>query len=136
MLIHMTRTYGPEELNEIFEKDDGLCRHCRCELVLENYGSRHDEGGWEVDHSNPRANGGTDNMRNLHALCWECNVDKSSTNAKIFDDEFEKETLGGKVIDGFNAVKNCDDLTLGIGKLVPDLPEDTFGASPKRVKRR
>lgn len=35
------------------------------------------EFGWEVDHKNPIANGGTDNPRNLQALHWEANRKKS-----------------------------------------------------------
>lgn len=34
------------------------------------------EYGWEVDHRNPVAKGGTDNPRNLRALHWEENREK------------------------------------------------------------
>ena len=33
--------------------------------------------GWEIDHKNPRAKGGTDHGRNLQALQWEANRKKS-----------------------------------------------------------
>ena len=33
--------------------------------------------GWEVDHKNPISKGGTDNPRNLQALQWEANREKS-----------------------------------------------------------
>lgn len=33
--------------------------------------------GWEIDHKNPRANGGTDHPRNLQPLHWEANRKKS-----------------------------------------------------------
>lgn len=33
--------------------------------------------GWEVDHKNPKAKGGTDNLRNIQALHWEENREKS-----------------------------------------------------------
>ena len=29
--------------------------------------------GWEVDHKNPKAKGGTDDPRNLQALQWKAN---------------------------------------------------------------
>ncbi len=35
------------------------------------------EYGWEIDHRNPVANGGTENPRNLRALHWEENREKS-----------------------------------------------------------
>jgi len=79
MMILVTMTCSEDIRIAVFNKTNGLCRHCRTELVLENYGSRHDEGGWEVDHSNPKANGGTDLSRNLFPLCWQCNVEKADT---------------------------------------------------------
>jgi hypothetical protein len=33
--------------------------------------------GWEIDHKNPVAKGGTDNPRNLQPLHWEANRKKS-----------------------------------------------------------
>ncbi len=33
--------------------------------------------GWEIDHKNPVANGGTDHARNLQPLHWEENREKS-----------------------------------------------------------
>lgn len=44
------------------------------------YGSYGTQGdyGWEIDHKNPKANGGTDNPRNLQALHWEENRKKSN----------------------------------------------------------
>jgi len=130
-------TYSEGDLIAIFSKTNGLCRHCRTELVFKNYGSRHDEGGWEVDHSNPKANGGTDLARNLFPLCWECNVEKADTRGDIFDDDFERETPGGKIIDDLNLVKNhpfVTGFTLGTNTLIPDLPEGALGSSPKRKK--
>ncbi|MBC8552356.1 MAG: HNH endonuclease [Candidatus Brocadiales bacterium] len=35
------------------------------------------EYGWEVDHKNPKAKGGTENLRNIQALHWEENREKS-----------------------------------------------------------
>ena len=34
------------------------------------------EYGWEIDHKNPVAHGGTDHMRNLQPLHWEENREK------------------------------------------------------------
>ncbi len=35
------------------------------------------EYGWEVDHKNPKAKGGSDNLRNIQALHWKENRKKS-----------------------------------------------------------
>ena len=35
------------------------------------------EYGWEIDHRNPVANGGTDHGRNLRVLHWQSNRRKS-----------------------------------------------------------
>jgi len=41
-----------------------------------SYGTQGDYG-WEIDHKNPVAKGGTDSLRNLQALHWEENREKS-----------------------------------------------------------
>jgi len=35
------------------------------------------EFGWEIDHNNPIAKGGTDDLSNLQPLHWEANREKS-----------------------------------------------------------
>ncbi len=37
----------------------------------------HGEYGWHVDHKKPKAKGGSDDPRNLQALHWEANLEKS-----------------------------------------------------------
>jgi hypothetical protein len=41
----------------------------------------------EVDHVNPRANGGNDDLDNLVTSCWDCNRGKG---AKVLDDKAPK----------------------------------------------
>ena len=41
-----------------------------------SYGTQ-GEFGWEIDHKNPVARGGTDHMRNLQPLHWQANREKS-----------------------------------------------------------
>ena len=41
-----------------------------------SYGTQ-GEFGWEIDHKNPVAKGGTDSLRNLQPLHWEENREKS-----------------------------------------------------------
>ena len=45
-----------------------------------SYGTEGDYG-WEIDHKNPVSRGGTDNIRNLQALHWEENREKSDKKA-------------------------------------------------------
>ncbi len=43
------------------------------------HGSYGTEGeyGWEIDHKNPQAKGGSDSLRNLQPLHWKKNREKS-----------------------------------------------------------
>jgi len=41
-----------------------------------SYGTTGDFG-WEVDHRHPKADGGSENIRNLRALHWQENREKS-----------------------------------------------------------
>lgn len=61
-----------------FERTDGRCHICRSALQWETYGQRGRPGAWEVDHSRPRARGGTDHGNNLYAACIRCNRSKQA----------------------------------------------------------
>jgi len=110
--------YSIERLSEIFEKNNGLCRHCGKQLAFDNYGKYGTRGAWHVDHSVPISKGGTDNLRNLWALCIGCNLDKSDSNGSNFDDGFEARSTVGKVVEFF-------------GGRAGDL-----GTDPRRVPKR
>ena len=45
-------------------------------IYKSSYGLK-SEMGWEIDHKHPKADGGTDNPRNLQAVQWEENRKKS-----------------------------------------------------------
>ncbi len=45
-------------------------------IKYSSYGT-YGEYGWEVDHKNPKSNGGTDHLRNIQALHTETNREKS-----------------------------------------------------------
>jgi hypothetical protein len=69
-------SYSKEKLDQIFAKGDivrgkdpNKYRKDACGNVLyrQSYG-KETPMGWEVDHSNPKANGGTDCSRNLKPL--------------------------------------------------------------------
>lgn len=41
-----------------------------------SYGTR-GEFGWELDHKNPKSNGGSDSPRNIQPLYWKTNREKN-----------------------------------------------------------
>jgi hypothetical protein len=67
-----------ERLNAIYNKTDGYCHLCHRKLSFKNYGVRNSKGAWHIEHSIPRANGGTDHLNNLYAACIPCNEDKGT----------------------------------------------------------
>ena len=74
--------YDAEKLERIFGKTNGRCHICRNQLSFNNYGELGSRGAWEVEHSVPRAKGGTDHLNNLYASCVTCNRRKGSSTTK------------------------------------------------------
>ncbi len=70
------RSFTDDDLEYIHDKTGGRCHLCRRTLAFSNYGRFGERGCWEVDHSNARANGGTDYLRNLLPACISCNRSK------------------------------------------------------------
>ena len=58
--------------------DADTWRHDKCGAVMKwsEHGNRQSEHGWEIDHINPAANGGGDELSNLQPLNWENNASK------------------------------------------------------------
>ncbi len=65
----------------VFDKSNGQCHYCGKKLAFNNR-TREGWGAWEVEHSHPRALGGTDHLNNLVAACWSCNLDKGTYSAR------------------------------------------------------
>jgi hypothetical protein len=61
---------------EIFDKSNGKCHYCGNVLAL--------DGKWHVEHMQPRALGGTEDLLNLVAACAGCNLEKSDRTALEF----------------------------------------------------
>jgi 5-methylcytosine-specific restriction endonuclease McrA len=74
--------YDKEKLDKIFKKTDGQCHICHKSLVRKNYGKKEGRGAWEVDHSKPKAKGGTDHLQNLQPSCITCNRKKRDSSTK------------------------------------------------------
>lgn len=75
-------TYDNERLNKIYDKTDGHCHLCYKKLAFTNHGAHGTKGSWHVEHSVPRAKGGTDHLNNLFPACIKCNVEKSTYHTK------------------------------------------------------
>ncbi|MGQ0543022.1 MAG: HNH endonuclease [Blastocatellia bacterium] len=65
--------YSDEKLERIFDRTSGYCHLCSRKLAFCNYAIRGARGAWNVEHSVPRALGGTDHLNNLYPAHIECN---------------------------------------------------------------
>jgi HNH endonuclease len=66
----------PRRRREVFERSGGQCFYCRAPLEL--------PGPWHIEHQQPRALGGGNDLLNLVAACQPCNVGKSDRTALQF----------------------------------------------------
>lgn len=71
--------YSEERLRQIFKKTDGRCHICWKRLSFFTYGK---PNGWQVEHSNPRTNGGSDRLSNLYPAHAACNLDKGTKTSR------------------------------------------------------
>lgn len=67
-----------ETLRRIFERTEGRCHLCRKKLAFQNYAAIGRRGAWEIEHSIPRAKGGTNHLNNLFAAHISCNRAKGT----------------------------------------------------------
>ena len=70
--------FGDTTLRKIYDRTSGKCHLCHKKLSFTNYGRDSAKGAWEVEHSIARANGGTDHLNNLVAVCIACNRSKGT----------------------------------------------------------
>lgn len=117
----------------IFNSGNGYCPNCGKKLSR-NMSQRNRHGSWEVDHSHPRVQDGTDIPSNLNGLCSKCNMEKGDKFRSLseFKNTYTPVTRGGKMIDRLNKFKNDDSLLYSF----PDLPGDFLGADRHRKKRK
>lgn len=71
-----------EQLETIFGKTSGKCHICHGRLAFRNYGLAGNRGAWNIEHSVPRANGGTDHGNNLYAAHITCNTEKGTRSTR------------------------------------------------------
>lgn len=75
-------SYSKEDLHHIYSRTSGYCHLCGKKLAFKNYGQGGARGAWEVEHSNARANGGTNRKNNLYAACIACNRSKGTSTTR------------------------------------------------------
>jgi hypothetical protein len=66
----------PRRRREVFDRSGGQCFYCRSSLEL--------AGPWHIEHQQPRALGGGDELLNLVAACESCNLAKGDRTAIEF----------------------------------------------------
>lgn len=74
--------YTRAELKRIYDRTSGYCHICGRKLSLTNYDRPRARGAWHVEHSVPRAKGGTDHGNNLYAACIACNLEKNTLTTR------------------------------------------------------
>ena len=74
--------WSDEQLEAIYDRTSGYCHLCSKKLAYSNYAASGNRGAWEVEHSVPRACGGTDRMNNLYAACIDCNRSKQARSTR------------------------------------------------------
>ncbi|SRR5713226_9558272 len=74
--------YTRIELRQIYDRTSGYCHLCGRKLSFTNYGRSGEKGAWHVEHSVPRAKGGTDHGNNLYPACISCNLEKDTFATK------------------------------------------------------
>lgn len=72
--------FNEEERNQIYERTSGYCHICHKKLAFKNYGKVGARAAWEVEHSNPQANGGSNRLNNLYPACISCNRSKGASS--------------------------------------------------------
>lgn len=65
----------------VFNRTGGLCHLCHGPLAFSNYNNHGARGAWEVDHSKPKAKGGSDYLNNLYAAHTTCNRSKQARSS-------------------------------------------------------
>jgi len=75
-------SWTKENLRCIFARTQGRCHICAKTLAFANYGRHGSKGAWNIEHSIPRARGGSDHGNNLFPACIICNSSKGAKSTK------------------------------------------------------
>jgi hypothetical protein len=75
--------FSKHQIDAIYQRTTGYCHLCHKKLSRKNYGKAGTRGAWHVEHSIPKANGGTNHMNNLFPACIRCNCKKGSLTTRM-----------------------------------------------------
>ncbi len=75
-------------LGRIYDKTNGACHICHKKLSFSNYGIHGAKASWHVDHSVPRAKGGSDHPNNLFPACISCNLEKGIVSTRAIRNKY------------------------------------------------
>jgi len=70
--------YSDLVLSAVYDRTAGRCHICHKKLAYTNHGKSGERGAWHVEHSHPRARGGTSHLNNLYPACIKCNLEKGT----------------------------------------------------------
>lgn len=73
--------FDDEKRRGVFAKSRALCHLCGESMAFVNYGNHGARRAWEIDHSIPRARGGSDHLNNLYAAHTRCNRSKQARSS-------------------------------------------------------
>lgn len=68
--------------NIIYDKTNEYCHICHRKLSFGNYGLSGFAGAWHIEHSVPRAKGGSEHLNNLFAACISCKLEKGTLSTR------------------------------------------------------
>ena len=68
--------------DRIFDRTAGRCHICGKQLARGNYAEHGRRGAWEIEHSIPKARGGSDHGNNLYPACISCNRAKGTVSSR------------------------------------------------------
>ncbi len=74
----------PEDIQRvIFDRSNGVCPLCGDSIYFSSR-QKGDRGAWNIGHKVPLTKGGTNSVKNLHAICWDCNNKQGTmTNSEM-----------------------------------------------------
>ena len=82
----------------IFEKTNGHCSYCGCEIDFYNF---------HVDHIKPINKGGNSKIDNLFPSCCDCNLSKGDSDLEEFRNKIKSylnKTIHGRMINKYYKV--------------------------------
>lgn len=83
--------YDDDTLNWIYDRTDGYCHLCCKKLSFINYSRYGAKGAWEVEHSIPLSQGGTDHLNNLYPACISCNRSKAVQSSRTARSQYGRK---------------------------------------------